>query len=134
MKKKMILCVVLLFSLVSVLNAVGPKYYYDYKNGYEGHSLANYVGTTKKFDISILNKGNIDYMLSCGSFVEPLSKLTKEENFLLWSALREFDIRDNEVYSVYIHSSSLRASTAVMLYVVIKENGNSVSWEGIRAE
>ena len=63
-----------------------------------------------------------------GMILEKKTKLTKEENFLIWSALNEYELLDGEVYFVAI--STPPYTEVLSFLVMITDNGNGYTWYG----
>ena len=57
-----------------------------------------------------------------------LQKMSKQENYLLWQALKEYDYQEGEVYVVAITPQG--AIEILNLLVVIINNGDSLNWYG----
>ena len=103
MKKKLIMsAVALMLSMVTAM-AKDAKYYSDSANGYGGIARAEYLGTAKTYDLSYYDSGDFIYDIVEGDIkksfekqgfviTRPLSKLSKEEVFLIWEAVCEYDI------------------------------------------
>lgn len=110
MKKKLIVSAfALMFAMVSMESEV--KHYSDKAKGYGGWAGAKYLGTTRTVDLGYYDTGDFVYDILYGEIkegyekdgfviTEPATKISKEENFLAWSSLGEYDIEDGEVYEV----------------------------------
>lgn len=110
MNKKLIMAAaVLLFTMLSMVGEV--KHYSDKAKGYSGWAGIRYLGTTRTVDLDYYDTGDFVYDILYGEtkegyekdgffITEPATKISKEESFLAWSALGEYDIEDGEVYEV----------------------------------
>lgn len=118
------LIIFLLFILSSPIFSANVKRYSDWEKGFSGYAGAEYVGTTKTIDPKT-------YSLQCGyrilnsgmTILRYCDKLSKQEIFLLWAALDQYDFSNGEIYTVYI----LQNNEILQLIVVIKEDGKSVN-------
>lgn len=124
--KKQIFCLIILITQCVFIFAQNLKFYYDYDSGYEGKARAFYVGTTQTINPSQSAKRlesvpNLIVTKYC-------EKLSKEETFLLWSALKEYDYKDNEVYLVNIYTGSYFG--VLSLVAVIENNMKGLRWYG----
>ena len=91
-KAKFFLSILLLLSLFP-LNADEWKWYSDWNTGYCGYASASFIGTTKtvnpETDAAIIELAYRSYDMV--SFLYHPKKLSKQQTFLLESALRQFD-------------------------------------------
>ena len=129
MSIKLRLCLIIIFASISCLklSAANMKPYIDWDNGYSGYANADYVGTTRTINPSqFAEEGERRIRAFGATITRYCQKLSKSENFLLWSALNEYNYSDNEIYSVTIQ----QGMQILQLIVVIRENGNSVDWYG----
>lgn len=115
MKKKLICLAVTMLLVVAICSGTEFKYYSDWQ-GHSGYAVAEYCTT---HDSSVFNKPNFlddRFRESLDDFEEgiktlgyvksrDIKKLSKEESFLIWSALNEYELLDGEVYKVVTHSS-----------------------------
>lgn len=129
MKKKLVVAAVVAILVAMDASAQGLKRYNDWANGYSGDSEATYYSQGFSQSLALQSRQNgIKY----GAVITEYSKLSKEDNFLLWSALNEYDLRDGECYVVTLYSDNTNRTsslwgcmTAITLWVTIKNNGNS---------
>lgn len=121
MKKKLIVCLALL--CCTIFPVAAQELYSDRSNGYSGHAGAHYIGTTKDVNLAEHWAGLERHMGKRFTFLRAIQKLSKEENFLLWSALNEYELSSNEVYQVAITWEN--KSTTLALLVVITDKGRS---------
>ena len=120
MKKKIVLLSFFLF-ILSQISANELKWYSDFSTGYCGYAGASYKGTT-----STVNPGQLATTIEQGyrsmgvfHFINHPQKLSKQQNFLLWEALREYDIVNNGVYVVMIAEKN----NMLVITAVINDNG-----------
>ena len=129
--KKMMWVVLGLLLGASAISAAEFKPYAG--DGYFGYARADYLGTTRDFDPVQTAERSEQFIRRLGHKITGYcQKLSKEEHFLLWKALEEYDYSDNEVYSVSISkdSPSTAAGFKLELIAVIKDKGQSVEWYG----
>ena len=133
MKKKTIICMLVLCCTMLPVMAGGPKTYMlmDYK----GEALAEFLPSKNGMLIqsngeflSISEACDLVATEQTGMILEKKTKLTKEENFLIWSALNEYELLDGEVYFVVI--STPPYTEALSFLVMITDNGNGYTWYG----
>ncbi len=119
--KKSFFCFLFLFIfLFNSLKASEPKYYFDDINGYEGYSLAEYMGTVRTIDPEATAIAWEQVAIEDGAeVIKHSEKLTKQEQFLLWSALEEFEYKVNEVYYVLISQEN----SLLYIIAVVKNRG-----------
>lgn len=124
--KRIIVLLVCIFSCFIPLFSADSKFYSDFENGWCGYSRADYIGTTRNVNPSQFAAEAERRVKSFFRITRYCEKLSRQENFLLWSALGEYDYKDNEVYSVVIEQDK----ETLNLIVVINDNGNNCSWYG----
>ena len=135
MKKKTIICMLVLCCTMLPVMAGGPKTYISMD--YKGEALAEFLPS--KNGILIRPNGEFQSISEVcdmyetelgmsGMILEKKTKLTKEENFLIWSALNEYELLDGEVYFVAI--STPPYTEALSFLVMITDNGNGYTWYG----
>lgn len=127
MKRKfLIISFFFFFEIVHIFPA-DTRWYYDYSKGYSGYARADYLGTPKNINLSKLANECEQHLRNIGVTISGYcEKLSKAESFLMWSALEEYDYYQNEIYLVTIQ----QGKQILQLYVVIKDDGNSVDWYG----
>ena len=135
MKKKLVCIVVLCCTMLPVMAAEG-KIYRDYINGYSGYAIAEFFPSKNGMLIHQSNGEFLSISEACdlvatelaGMILGKKTKLTKEENFLIWSALNEYELLDGEVYTVEISTPPYTEVLGVL--VMITDNGNGYTWYG----
>ncbi len=114
--KKLLLCFIVVFFALSSIAASDLKFYSDRQCGYSGYAMAEYIGTLDYIGphaCAGIQESNM-YKSGCIK-VGHCSKVSKQENFLLWEALDEYHYRANEVYTVLIlQDNQLLSLTAVI--------------------
>lgn len=132
--KCVVAAVAVAFAMLSA-TAKGSKHYSNSAGGYSGWAGAEYRGTTETYDLSYYDTGDLIYDVVEGdvkkSFEEqgyvitkPLSKMSKEEEFLIWKALGEYDIEDGKVYGGIVQRKN--SDESLGLDVENCDNGRSV--------
>ena len=127
MRKTIITFVLLLFSTISYSFSqdFNPKYYSDYSLGFDGASVAVFVG---KIDEEETNTKVEDMKNKILSISTPINKLTKKNKWLLEKAMNEWEYEKDEYY-VVMCADSLYAKDCIILFVKIIGK-NSIDWEG----
>lgn len=135
MKKKTIICMLVLCCTMLPVMAAWPKFYYDYSRGYKGEAYAEFLPSKNGMLIqsngeflSISEACDLAETEQPGIILGKKTKLTKEENFLIWSALNEYELLDGEVYFVGI--STPPYAEGLLFLVMITDNGNGYTWYG----
>lgn len=135
MKKKLFISTVVLLLAMLPMMSQQSKYYSESANGYGGFAMAQYLGTTKTCDLSYYDSE--DFIYDMAEFLEEekdcvmtrqLSNLSKEEVFLIWKALGEYNVRDKEVYSVRVLCG--KSIEALDLVVEIRDKGKNFRYYG----
>lgn len=99
-KKAVVVLVIALF-VATFASAQMLKSYYDWENGYSGKAYALYVNTTNTVDPIDVASSVREYSLTLGlHYLRPAHKLSKQEYFLIKSALNEYNCSKNEIYYV----------------------------------
>ena len=136
MKKKQIICIVVLCCTMLPVMATEGKIYRDYSNGYAGYAVAEFWPSkngivTDRDGVSRSLSEFCDFyeteIKSHGTFLGKKEKLTKEETFLIWSALDEYELLNGEVYVVIITTDQVLGDGVEFSYflVTIADNGRS---------
>ena len=128
MKKQIILIVVVLM-LIPFAFSQNPNFYSNSLHGYFGYSSAFYFGKDDEADIDIMLQiaktavtntvKGMNY-----KFLSDIKKMTKEESFLLWQALREFDYEIGEYYLLAVFPKS-QYSAFILVKVTSSDN---IAW------
>lgn len=110
-----------------------PKIYIS--KDYKGEALAEFLPSKNGMLIqsngeflSISEACDLAETELAGMILGKKTKLTKEENFLIWSALNEYELLDGEVYIVGI--STPPYAEGLWFQVMITDNGNGYTWYG----
>ncbi|MCL2705110.1 MAG: hypothetical protein FWE72_02755 [Spirochaetaceae bacterium] len=95
----------------------------DYKSNYSGYAVAIYIDKNpdNEYMEFIENK-----FLSIGRDID---KLTKNNLWLCWKALNEWDIVDGEIYLIFCTDNKY-SDNGIMIIATIEDNGKSFSWQG----
>lgn len=134
MKKKLIVSAFALMLAIVSATAKDAKHYSDSANGYDGFAGADYLGTTDTYDLSYYDTGDFIYDVVEGDIkknfekqgyviTRPLTKLSKEEVFLIWKAVCEYDVHDGDVYGVFVQCENI--GEYLSLDVEICDNGTN---------
>ena len=133
MKKKTIICMLVLCCTMLPVMAGGPKTYISMD--YKGEALAEFLPSKNGMIIqpngefrSISEACDLLETELAGMILGKKTKLTKEENFLIWSALNEYELLDGEVYIVEISTPPYAEGLGVL--AMITDNGNGYTWYG----
>lgn len=133
MKKKTIIYMLVLCCTMLPVMAGGPKTYISMD--YKGEALAEFLPSKNGMLIqsngeflSISEACDLAETELAGMILGKKTKLTKEENFLIWSALNEYELLDGEVYIVGI--STPPYAEGLWFQVMITDNGNGYTWYG----
>lgn len=133
MKKKTIIYMLVLCCTMLPVIAGEPKIYIS--KDYKGEALAEFLPSKNGMLIqsngeflSISEACDLVATEQTGMILGKKTKLTKEENFLIWSALNEYELLDGEIYLVVI--STPPYTEALSFLVMITDNGNSYTWYG----
>ena len=107
-----------------------PHFYNDYKNGYSGSAFATFKGTvtgSSEQEILSFSEEAINTIATKTglSFLGQNYKLSKEEIFLLWSALDEYNYKKDELYFVQI-AHDPKYGPFLSLAVVINDDEKTV--------
>ena len=138
---KKLICLAVVMPLVVAVCSGQMKYYSDWQ-GHSGYAVAEYCTT---HDPSVFNKQSFlddRFRESLDDLAEgvkslgyaksgDIKKLSKQENFLIWSALNEYELLDGEVYKVVTYSSDSTDPYRQAFFVCIMNNGKSFKWGGI---
>lgn len=101
------------------------KYYADPKNGYSGWANAYFIGTTKEVD-PLEEATKIEASIKQeGLFLGYCRKFSKEQRFLICSALQEFNLSVNDVFAVVVQEGYSDRGTVVV--IVIKEDTKTLN-------
>lgn len=131
-KYLMLLLVGVFMPLFVFPQTVNLKTYYDYDKNYRGASTAMYMGKNieelqKKFADRAKNKDASSYFEK-----KRITKLSKQNYWLIGKALDEWETEAGEVYFV-ICADSEYSDDFIVLLVVIEEDGESFEWAGVWA-
>ena len=146
MKKIYIFCFLyLLFISNRFAQNAELKFYSDYSQDFSGYSVATYLNDYLDEELNIANDEE-EFLEVCddeyiqsflneniqGINLTPLSKVTKNNDWLFRQALNEWDYEEGEVYLVACTDSKF-AKSAICLFVVINEE-NDFLWRAFLAE
>ena len=145
MKKIYIICFLhLLFIPNCFAQNTELKYYSDYSQDFSGYSVATYLNDYLDEELNIANDDE-EFLEVLDEYIQsrleenvqdvnliPLSKLTKNNDWLFRQALNEWDYEKGEIYLVAC-TDSMFAKSGILLIVVIKGE-NDFLWRAFLAE
>ncbi|EMB24376.1 hypothetical protein E4N83_10935 [Treponema denticola] len=119
---KKILIFILMLLFVWGLEAEELKFYSFKDRGYSGYAIASYMAYMPPLDVvEKLAERNEEYYKEQNAFIRyNRGKLSKQESFLLWSALNEYDYEEGEMYVVVIKQED----EYLHLFVIIMDEVN----------
>lgn len=132
-KKSLIVCVVL-FAVISSVFGNDLTLYEDYKNGYSGYAVSEYVGWLK--DVPQCNTGEelLDFMaarlLKSAPDSIPVESLSNQEIWLMKRALAEQETEKEEIFLVGIAKS--QDATEMLAVFVFFTGDESYIWKGFQ--
>ncbi len=91
----------------------------DFTSDYSGVALSLYLNNSELEDID-------NNIYSMG---RDLDKLTKNNFWLCWKALNEWDIEDGETYLI-VCAASMYSQDYIMIIATIEDGGQSFCWWG----
>ena len=113
MKKIAILFVLLFVSIYCHAQNADLKYYFDSRQGFEGYSVAVYLDKNIEQEYFDFFNNKIAERL------KPVTKLTKNNNWLFHKAMNEWDYENGEVYLV-ICTASRTTNEGILILALIK--------------
>lgn len=121
------ICFTFLFVLVGVQTThlfaqeLKLKYYSDFSSGYSGVAIATYIekSEVQEFKNKIASDPN----------TRSIDKLTKNNSWLAWKALGEWDYKPGETYLIMCAENQW-SKNAVVLLVTISNDGKSFDYWG----
>ena len=127
MIKKISLCVLFAIGISFVTLFADSKEYVDYDLGYKGQASITYICEEESRDAFFENARTdmVELYEENGWKYRFTSKFTKEEDWLVWKALGEYDYRDNEVYRITGISSNKQLFD---IYVRVWNEGESLNF------
>jgi hypothetical protein len=125
-RKTILLFFLLLFLLIDFTSAqnLNLKYYSsssdgDYKSDFSGVAIAIYLTDEEYKNIE-------DRIKSIGRNID---KLSKNNYWLCWKALNEWEIKDGEKYFI-VCADNIYSNDGVFIISTITKNGKSFDWWG----
>lgn len=145
MKKIYIICFLqLLFISNCFAQNTELKYYSDYSQDFSGYSVAIYLENYLDEELNVAGEEE-EFLEVLDEYIQsrleenvqdvnliPLSKLTKNNDWLFRQALNEWDYEKGEIYLVAC-TDSMFAKSGILLIVVIKGE-NDFLWRAFLAE
>ena len=127
MIKKISVSVLFALCVSSATLFADSKEYVDYDLGYKGQASITYICEEESRDAFFENARTdmVELYEENGWKYRFTSKFTKEEDWLVWKALGEYDYRDNEVYRITGISSNKQLFD---IYVRVWNEGTSLNF------
>ena len=133
MKKNIILCFIFALIINSFLNAESLNVYvYGGRGCMAG---ARYIGIKDELKTNSLREINEiakkSFKKGGLKILEDCRKLSKSEEYLMWSAINEYNYSDNEVYGIDIlEDPTVKPFRWLTITAIIKNGGDDVDWVG----
>ena len=116
-----------MFFLVCIIPLFSDELRFYSEGRYRGYAVAEYIGTTKNINPSrFADEGELRVRSTGVPIIRYCQKLSKQEIFLLWSAINQWDYSENEIYAVTIQ----QGKEILQLIVVVKGRGKGCDWYG----
>ena len=127
MKVRCVLYVLLAVCLFSSALFADAKKYVDYELGYSGEASITYIDIEEDRQAFFEDATKLmeNFFEEEGLKYRFTNKFTKEEDWLVWKALNEYDYKDNEVYLIMGTSSS---NQLFEIFIRVYEDGKSVDF------
>ena len=124
MKKIMFITIFITINMLVFAQNINFKYYSsiqdgDYESGFSGYAVAIYITEQEMPEIE----------QKISTIGRKVNKITRNNSWLCWKALNEWELLNNENYLI-ICSDSLIAEEGLLIIATIQENGDSFSWRG----
>lgn len=129
--KKIIVCICLvLFIGTAYVQAFEFKHYSDPERGWEGDAGITHLIWDNTLWEKYKTKGKTDLEDNGKWLVFDVKKLSKKDQWLIWQALGEYDIDDEDIYQIIIEESD---KEALSVFVRIKNNKQAFEWYAFSA-
>ena len=120
MKKFLFILLLIITSTICFAQNTDLKYYSDPIQGFSGCSVACYLEVFSKADLAGQESEFLNFLNDeLSKKLTPVTKLTKNNNWLFHKALNEWDYERNEVYAV-ICADSKYAQDGILIFAIIK--------------
>ena len=127
--KKIIVCICLVL-FIGTAYTQDFNYYYNQTNGWTGEVSIKYLCIDDGAFAEITSDNALSDMMGKRARLQgytsskPVKKLTEREWWLVWSALGEYSVADEEIYGITIK----KGRGELRMLAKIQNNGQSINW------
>lgn len=127
--KKIIVCICLVL-FIGTAYTQDFNYYYNQTNGWTGEVSIKYLTMDKDGEFDEVIGEKLSDIVADGArqrgytSSKPVKKLTEREWWLVWSALGEYSVADEEIYGITIK----KGRGELRMLAKIQNNGQSINW------
>lgn len=127
MDKRLIMAVLAVLLTMASATAA-DKYYYDSNTGYSGYANGGYMGSSKEgLSLEAVHDRGLNNLRNGGAWVgRGIGKLTREQNWLLCEAIREYDYSVGDIF-VFIMGKNSSDYIAVSAEIISTGSGGHFS-------
>lgn len=128
--KKICLLFVYLLAFTGAAYTQDFNYYYNQTNGWTGEVSIKYLTMDKDGEFDEVIGEKLSDIVADGArqrgytSSKPVKKLTEREWWLVWSALGEYSVADEEIYGITIK----KGRGELRMLAKIQNNGQSINW------
>ena len=128
--KKICLLFVCLLAFTGAAYTQDFNYYYNQTNGWTGEVSIKYLTMDKDGEFDEVIGEKLSDIVADGArqrgytSSKPVKKLTEREWWLVWSALGEYSVADEEIYGITIK----KGRGELRMLAKIQNNGQSINW------
>ena len=127
--KKIIVCICLVL-FIGTAYTQDFNYYYNQTNGWTGEVSIKYLCIDDGAFAEITSDNALSDMMGKRARLQgytsssPVKKLSERERWLVWSALGEYSVADEEIYGITIK----KGRGELRMLAKIQNNGQSINW------
>ena len=127
--KKIIVCICLVL-FIGTAYTQDFNYYYNQTNGWTGEVSIKYLCIDDGAFAEITSDNDLSDMMGKRARLQgytsssPVKKLSEREWWLVWSALGEYSVADEEIYGITIK----KGRGELRMLAKIQNNGQSINW------
>ena len=127
--KKIIVCICLVL-FIGTAYTQDFNYYYNQTNGWTGEVSIKHLNMDKDGEFDEVIGEKLSDIMADGArqrgytSSKPVKKLTEREWWLVWSALGEYSVADEETYGIIIK----KGRGELLMLAKIQNNGQSINW------
>jgi hypothetical protein len=127
--KKIIVCICLVL-FIGTAYTQDFNYYYNQTNGWTGEVSIKYLCIDDGAFAEITSDNALSDMMGKRARLQgytsssPVKKLSEREWWLVWSALGEYSVADEEIYGITIK----KGRGELRMLAKIQNNGQSINW------